>query len=158
MIDLLLCVRVVVKTLIWNFHVVIFGKLRQRILLKCVTHVQHDYFSSFNQSDHCFIASWFAVAVVLAKAPWYENFTSSFGRLREKSVSHVQHDYISSFTKSNHWFVALSLPLTSSFLKLPISLTWRLPLGQYCDMTQMLGESTHAPMKGFRLSCLKPRI
>ena len=36
-----------------------FGRLRQRIVLKCVPHVQHaqhDYFSSFNQSDHCFLA------------------------------------------------------------------------------------------------------
>ena len=33
-----------------------FGRLRQRILLKCVLHVQHDYFSSCNQSDHCFLA------------------------------------------------------------------------------------------------------
>ena len=34
-----------------------FDRLRQRIVLKCVLHVQHDYFSSFNQSDHCFLAS-----------------------------------------------------------------------------------------------------
>ena len=36
----------------------------------------------------------------------YENFTSSFGRLRQniapKSVLHVQHDYLSSFNQSNH--------------------------------------------------------
>ena len=31
------------------------ARIRQRILLKCVSHVQHDYFSSFNQSDHCFL-------------------------------------------------------------------------------------------------------
>ena len=35
----------------------------------------------------------------------YENFTSSFGRLRQniaqKSVPHVQHDYFSSFNQSN---------------------------------------------------------
>ena len=35
----------------------------------------------------------------------YENFTSSFGRLRQniapKSVPHVQHDYFSSFKQSN---------------------------------------------------------
>ena len=24
--------------------------------VKCVSHVQHDFFSSFNQSDHCFVA------------------------------------------------------------------------------------------------------
>ena len=45
----------------------------------------------------------------------YENFSSSFGRLRQniapKSVPHVLHDYFSSFNESNHWFVALSLTL-----------------------------------------------
>ena len=25
-------------------------------MLKCVPRVQHDYFSSFNQSNHCFLA------------------------------------------------------------------------------------------------------
>ena len=34
-----------------------FGRLRQGIVLKCMPHVQHDYFSSFNQSDHCFLTS-----------------------------------------------------------------------------------------------------
>ena len=28
-----------------------FSSSRQRIVLKCMPHVQHDYFSSFNQSD-----------------------------------------------------------------------------------------------------------
>ena len=50
-----------------------------------------------------------------------ENFTPLFGRLRKKiapeSVPHVQHAYFSSF---NHLFVVLTLPLPSSFLKLPI--------------------------------------
>jgi len=36
----------------------------------------------------------------------YENFKSSFGRLRQniapKSVPHVQHDFFSSFNPSNH--------------------------------------------------------
>ena len=36
----------------------------------------------------------------------YENFTSSFGRLRQiiapNIVPHVQHDYFSSFNQSNH--------------------------------------------------------
>ena len=29
-----------------------FGRLRQNIAQKIVAHVQHDYFSSFNQSNH----------------------------------------------------------------------------------------------------------
>ena len=52
----------------------------------------------------------------------YENFTWSFGRLRQniapKSMLHVQHDYFSSFNQSNHWLFSLTLP--SSNLKLPI--------------------------------------
>ena len=34
----------------------LFGRLHQRILLMCVPHVQHDYFSSFIQSYHCLLA------------------------------------------------------------------------------------------------------
>ena len=53
----------------------------------------------------------------------YENFTSSFARLRQniapKSVLHVQHDYLSSFNQSNQWFVGSSLTLPSSNLKFP---------------------------------------
>ena len=33
-----------------------FGRLRQNIAPKSVPHVQHDYFSSFNQSNHRFVA------------------------------------------------------------------------------------------------------
>ena len=32
-----------------------FGRLRQRILLMCVPYVQHDYFSSFIQSESYFL-------------------------------------------------------------------------------------------------------
>ena len=53
----------------------------------------------------------------------YENFTSSFARLRQniapKIVPQVQHDYFPSFNQSNNWFVALWLTLLSSNLKLP---------------------------------------
>jgi len=46
-----------------------FGRLRQRIVLKCVPHVQHDYFSSFNQSDHCFLTSSLPLLSSLLKFP-----------------------------------------------------------------------------------------
>ena len=46
-----------------------FGRLRQRIVLKCLPHVQHDYFSSFNQSDHCFLASSLLLTSSLLKFP-----------------------------------------------------------------------------------------
>ena len=55
--DWLLCVHVVVKT--FNLDIsrpLSFGRLRQRIVLKCVPHVRHDYFSIFNQSHRCFLA------------------------------------------------------------------------------------------------------
>ena len=32
------------------------GTLRHKNVLRCVAHVQHDYLSSFNQSDHCFLS------------------------------------------------------------------------------------------------------
>ena len=32
------------------------GTLRHENVLWCVAHVQHDYLSSFNQSDHCFLS------------------------------------------------------------------------------------------------------
>ena len=44
------------KLQVWEFHLVIWQtRLRQIILLKCMPHIQHDYFSSFNQRDHCFL-------------------------------------------------------------------------------------------------------
>ena len=67
----LLGVHAIVKT----FNLEIFTllqsvRLRQRVLLKCVPHAQRD-FSSFIQSDDCFMASSLplAVAVVVAKIP-----------------------------------------------------------------------------------------
>ena len=50
-----MCVHVVVKSLnleILRWHLPDYVKE-----LKCVAHVQHDCFSSFNQSDHCFLGS-----------------------------------------------------------------------------------------------------
>ena len=53
--------------------------------------------------------------------------TSNMKQLRQrivlKCVPHVQHDYFSSFNQSNNWFVAFSLPLLSSFVKLPFKKT-----------------------------------
>ena len=39
------------------------------IVLKCVAHVQHDYFSLFNQSDRCFLASSLPFPSSLLKLP-----------------------------------------------------------------------------------------
>ena len=56
------------QTLIWKFHVVIW-RIRQRILLKCVPHVQHDYFSSLNQSDNCSLTTSLPMLSSLLKFP-----------------------------------------------------------------------------------------
>ena len=63
--DLLLCVDVVVKSF------TSFGRLRQRFVLKWVPYVQHGYFSSFHQSDHCFLASSLPLLSSLLKLPIY---------------------------------------------------------------------------------------
>ena len=46
-----------------------FGRLGQRIELNCGLHVQHDYFSSFNQLEHCFQASSLPLPSALLKLP-----------------------------------------------------------------------------------------
>ena len=64
----MLCVHVVVETLnleISRCHLADDFKE----LYYCVPHVQHDYFSSFNQSDHCFLASSLALPPSLLKLP-----------------------------------------------------------------------------------------
>ena len=52
----------------WKFHLVVLQTTSKNATVpNYVAHVQHDYFSSFNQSVHCFLAFFFAVAVVLVK-------------------------------------------------------------------------------------------
>ena len=38
-------------------------------MIKCVPHVQHDYFSSLNQSDHCFLVLSLPLPSSLRKLP-----------------------------------------------------------------------------------------
>ena len=38
-------------------------------MIKCIPHVQHEYFSSLNQSDHCFLASPLPLPSSLRKLP-----------------------------------------------------------------------------------------
>ena len=58
----------------------LFGRLRQRIVLKCVPHVQHDYFCSFNQLDHCFRASLLTLLSTLLKLPSTDGLHSIEGQ------------------------------------------------------------------------------
>ena len=52
-----ICSRCRLNLKFGNFTL-LFGRLRQRMPIKCVPHVWHDYFTSFNQSHHCFLASY----------------------------------------------------------------------------------------------------
>ena len=67
--------KTVVSHLKFGNFTLSFGRLRQRILLKCVPHVQHDDFSSFNQSD-CFLASSLPLSSSLRKLPNVLNCSS----------------------------------------------------------------------------------
>ena len=67
-----------------------FSRLRQRITVKCVPHAQHDYFSSFNQSDHCFVASSLPSPSPLLKLPNNEFFIVAKGvSIEIKGWSHL---------------------------------------------------------------------
>ena len=46
-------------------------------MIKCAPHVQHDYFSSFNQSDHCFLVSSLLLPSSLRKLPVFEPRTAT---------------------------------------------------------------------------------
>ena len=56
--DLVSCVHIVAKLKAFNFEVSRRHLADYVKELKSVRHVKHDYFSSFTQSDHCFLASW----------------------------------------------------------------------------------------------------
>ena len=56
--SLRVCVVVRTSNTVWKFHVVLW-QTTSNIAPKSVPHVQHDYFSSFSQSSHWFMAlSW----------------------------------------------------------------------------------------------------
>ena len=74
----------------------------------------------------------------------WSNFTASFSKTsckKAKLLHKIETRYRS------HKFVFRRPNLSHAY-------TWRLPLEQYCEITQIFGDSTQAPMKGFRLSCL----
>ena len=50
------CLRCRWNLKLWNFRFSVWQTMSKN-WLKCVPHVQHHYFSSFNQSDHCFLVS-----------------------------------------------------------------------------------------------------
>ena len=60
----------------WNLKfgnfTLLCGRLRERMLQKSVPHVQHDYFSSFNQLDYCFLVLSLPLPSSLLKLPTYQ--------------------------------------------------------------------------------------
>ena len=64
------------------------------MLLKCVPRVQHDYFSSFNQSDHCLLVLSLLLPSSLLKLPidfkfrehFVFNFTSHMLNMKNSGV------------------------------------------------------------------------
>ena len=62
---------------IWRSRPVTTQDYNARVARECVPHVQHDYFSSFNQSDHCFLAS-----SLLRPCVRFPTGTRAAGRLR----------------------------------------------------------------------------
>ena len=114
---MLLCVHVVVKTLNWEID-----RLRQRIVLKCVLHVQHDYRSLFNQSDHCFLASSLLLPSSFLRLPFfaeedgkemYQNEKRACGAYRTLRAEIIV------FAHSIYTFLAFILASPSSLPHLP---------------------------------------
>ena len=82
--------HVVVKNLKFINVTLSFGRLRQRILLKCVPHVQHDYFSSFNQS-HRFLALSLPLPSSLLELETLRNRTAGWLRTAEWRKNVARH-------------------------------------------------------------------
>ena len=93
--DLLLCVYVVVKTLNLEISRCHLADYVKRIQLKCVPHVQHDYFSSFNQSDQCFLASSLQLTSSFLKLS--NNWELQRGQRRRKRERHLSENVTSHF-------------------------------------------------------------
>ena len=72
--DFLMCVHIVVKTLKIGNVMLKFSRSRQRNVLKSAPPVQHDYFSSFNQSYHFpgpfFLLKFLVMTIVKTRKEW----------------------------------------------------------------------------------------
>ena len=72
-----------------KFHVV-FGRLRQNIARKSVPHVQHDHFSSSNQSNHWFVAIWLTLPSSNLKFPITEFTRTRRWRNKRQRERHLK--------------------------------------------------------------------
>ena len=99
-----------------------FGRLRQSGLT-CVPHVQHDYFSSFNQSDHCFLGS----SLPLPQTPYclltYNSFlistngNSNYFRYNAQFTRLTSHQLFSCADRDDLDWFSLRLLKISNFVK-----------------------------------------
>ena len=80
----------------------LFGRLRQRIPLKCVPHVQHDYFSSFNQSDHCFLSLSMSLPSSLLNWGAYAKATATAAKTSLENKHLGNGDYFQIIASSSH--------------------------------------------------------
>ena len=94
-----------------------FGRQYQKIELKCVPHVQHDYFSSFNQSEHYFLAS--SSPSSLLKGGYATGRLEHSGRQNDEKISRKIGNAQSCATFFRHYTV-LSHPAVLLF-RLPLS-------------------------------------
>ena len=66
-----------------------FGRLSQNIAPKSVPHLQHDYFFSFNQSNHLFVALWLTLPSSNLKLPIMLNRSDKIAKLRIHYAAHA---------------------------------------------------------------------
>ena len=85
-----------------------FGRIRQRIVLKCA---QHDYFFSFNQSDRCFLTSSLPLSSTLLKLHinLFLQGTSDFLSVRGKHENRNQSKNSSASVRSWLWALPYKL-------------------------------------------------
>ena len=95
----------------------LFGRQYQKIELKCVPHVQHDYFSSFNQSEHYFLAS--SLPSSLLKGAYATGRLEHSGRQNDEKVLR-KIGYAQFFATFFRHSTVLSHPAVLLF-KLPLS-------------------------------------
>ena len=87
--DSLFC-RKICKILFGNFQL-LFGRLCQRNVLKCVPHMQHGYFSSFNQSYHSFLTMSLLSSLLLLRIREFQRVTFLRHRWKpEVSILHAR--------------------------------------------------------------------
>ena len=99
-----------------------FGRLRQRIVLRCVPHVQHDYFSSFNQSDDGFLASSLPLLSSLLELPIIiattlvikKTFLSTLKNVITPCLRALKNEYLKTLLKDDQYFCTFAFIMNDS--------------------------------------------